>query len=169
MKKNLLLIFACLSYVTYAQTNTATQVKNHTYEINILRKGSPGHVIKNQTMGIADTVVAFVFGSVIEKQTSASFVNVTFTNKNGQTFSTSTDMEGKFKMHLKLGEYKVKFVAQSNNQVIIEKLLLSSGQLQEMMIDMGTPSGHFTYEINSTKPLSAKELKQKEAQLQIEK
>lgn len=154
---------------TFSQTTGTTQVKTYTYEINVLRKGSPGHVIKNQNVGVSDTTIAFVFGAVMEKQASASFVNVTFTNANGQTFSTSTDMDGKFKMHIKLGEYKVKFVAQSNNQVIIEKLLLGRGQLQEILVDMGSPAGHFTYEINSAKPLSAKELKKREAQMPIEK
>jgi len=170
MKHILLSLFIILSYFQLNAQNSGTlPAQSYSYEISILKNGSPGHVIKNQTVATADTTAALCFGTVMEQQAPALLVNIMMTDVDGQTFSTSTDMDGKFRIHIKPGLYRIKCVSQSNNQVIIEKLLLKQGQIQEIMVEMGLPSSFQTYEISSPKPLSAKELKQRETQLKNNK
>jgi hypothetical protein len=139
--------------------------KVYEYEICVFKNAKPGRIIKNQTIGIADTTVAYISGRVYEKQDSIPFANISLTNSSGQKFGTQTDINGNYKLCIPKGKYSFLIQYIGHNDFIIKKLKLGTGQMQELIIDIGTGGGFHTYGIFSKKPLTDKELKAKEKKL----
>jgi len=63
------------------------------------------------------------------------------------------------------GTYSVKFFALAYNELVIDKLKLGAGQIQEIIVDLGAGGGFHTYEVKFKNKPTEKELKAKEKQL----
>lgn len=159
----ILLAFALTS--AFGQSTKADSTSKFVYEMCVFRKAKPGHVIKNETTGIADTIVAFVSGNVREKDGPVAFTNISFTNPQGQVFGTQTDIDGNYKITLNKNTYIVKFFALAYNEIKIDKLKLGTGQMQEIMVDLGAGGGFYTIEVTFDHKPTEKELKAKEKEL----
>ena len=150
---------------TFGQTTKSDSTKKFVSEICVFRKAKPGHIIKNETYGIGDTIVAFVHGQVREKDEPIAFTNISFTNSQGQVFGTQTDIDGNYKITLNKNTYSVKFFALAYNELKIDKLKLGTGQMHEITVDLGAGGGFHTYEVTFDHKPTDKELKAKEKEL----
>lgn len=166
MIKELFILF--LSFVwtnNYAQTKKSDSAETFIYEICVANKAKPGHVIKNKKVGIADTIVAFVTGQVVDKDGGIPFINVSFTNSKGQVFGRTTDLDGNFKITLDSDTYSIKFYGIAYSELKIQKLKLGAGQIQEVSVFMGIAQGFTTYEVKFDHKPTEKELNAKEKEL----
>ena len=164
-KQHLIYLLILVTTLLHGQTPKNDSVKKYEYEVCVYKKGKIGQVIKNQTIGIGDTTTAFIGGQVIEKKEPVPFVNVSFTNSSGQKVGTYTDNEGYYKIHLKKGNYVVSYKYIGYTEFKIEEVKLDSGQMQEIIVDLGTAQGYHSYLLSFKKPLSDKELKKLEKKL----
>lgn len=166
MTKGLLIfLLAFVSTSGFGQVTKSDSTKKFVYEICVFRKAKPGHVIKNETVGIGDTIVAFVSGQVREKDEQIAFTNVSFTNSHGKVFGTQTDINGNYKIVLNKNTYSVKFFALAYNELKIDRLKLGTGQMQEITVDLGAGGGFHTFEVTFDHKPTEKELKTKEKEL----
>jgi hypothetical protein len=165
-KKLIIFLIALGSTKTFGQISSADTTKEIEYEICVFKKSKPGQVVKNHSIGIADTIVAYVSGQVFEKKDEPTpYVNISFTNSSGRITGVVTDVNGKYSICLDKGEYTVKFKYLGFEDVTINKLKLGTGQMQEIIVDLGWAGGYYTYVIPSKKPLTEKEIKAKTKEL----
>jgi hypothetical protein len=166
MTKQLFIFLIAFAWTSgFGQAPKADSTKKFVYEICVFRNAKPGHIIKNETYGISDTIVAFVHGQVREKDEPIAFANISFTNTQGKVFFTQTDIDGNYKITLNKNIYSVKFFALAYVELKIEKLKLGAGQMQDIAVDLGTGGGFHTYEVTFDHKPTDKELKTKEKEL----
>ncbi len=165
MTKALFILLAFISTSGFGQVAKSDSTNKFIYEICVAKKARPGHIIKNEAIGIADTVVAFVSGQLRDKEESISFASISFTNSIGQVFGTISDIDGNYKIALKSDTYSTRFYALGYNEIKIQKLKLGSGQMQEIIVDLGSGSGFVTYEVIFDNKPTDKQLKAKEKEL----
>jgi len=169
LTKNHLIYFLILvTTFAYGQVSKKDSIKEYEYKICVYKKGRAGQIIKNQTIGIGDTTIAFVSGQVFETKEAVPFVNISFTNSSGQKVGTITDNDGYYKINLKKDIYDISYQYLGNKEFNIKKIKLGSGQMQEIIIDLGIAPGYYNYLLSFKKPLSDKELKKLEKKLSDE-
>ena len=152
----------------HGQNPKNDSVKEYEYKVCVYKKGKAGQVVKNHTIGIGDTTIAFISGHVLEKKEPVPFVNISFTNSSGQKVGAISDSDGYYKIHLKKDVYEISYQYVGYKEFIIEKVKLGSGQMQEIIVDLGTAPGYHNYLLSFKKPLSDKELKKLEKKLSDE-
>lgn len=167
-KNNLIYLLILCATLANGQVSKNDSVKEYEYKIYVYKKGKTGQVIKNRTTGIGDTTIAFVSGQVLEKNEPVPFVNVSFTNSSGQKSGAISDIDGYYKIHLKKDIYEISYQNVGYNEFNIKKFKLGSGQMQEIIVDLGTASGYHNYLLSFKKPISDKELKKLEKKLSDE-
>ncbi|WP_293890294.1 carboxypeptidase-like regulatory domain-containing protein [Flavobacterium sp.] len=166
MKKILTLFLTSLSIFTFGQTDTTK--KKYEYEICIYhRPKEKPTVIKNERIGIGDTTIAFVSGTIYdyEKQplgfAALNFLSLTDSSKH----DVFTDSLGNFKLHLPADKYKLTALFVGYTSLTIDDLQLGTGELRELKLQLGNGGAFKTYLIQSDKPLSEKDLRKTEKRL----
>lgn len=140
------------------------------YRTCVIKDPTPGQLLSTRTVGIGDTVLAFVNGRIImDMLESVKGATLTLTRiYDERVFTDSTDQEGKFEFFLPAGQYNLKVTHPDYRIFTLDSIMLASGQLQEFKISMGASYSFVTYLIKSEKPLTDKEAYQKAKEL-IEK
>lgn len=149
----------------FAQDHSRDTSKKYTCEICVLKKGKPGHILKNERTGVADTIVAFVNGYVQSNDGAVPFANISFTNSKGKVAGTSTDLYGNYSIILNSGIYTVRFFALDYSEFNIKNLKLGTGQIQNISVDLGSGGKFCTYLVKFDHTPSKKEIKAKEKEL----
>jgi len=129
----------------FGQDHSPDTSKKYTCEICVFKKGKPGHILKNERTGVADTIVAFVSGKVQSMDGAVPFANISFTNPQGKVAGTSTDIHGHYSIILNSNTYAVRFFALDYSELNIKSLKLGTGQIQELSVDLGSGGKFCTY------------------------
>ena len=165
--KNILtLIWTGISLCTFGQTETTK--KKYEYEICIYhRPKEKPTVIKTDIIGLRDTVLALISGTVYDYERQPlgfavlNLISLTDSSKHG----VFTDSLGNFKLYLPADKYKLTALFVGYTSLTIDELQLGTGELRELKLQLGNGGAFKTYLIQSDKPLSEKELKKTEKRL----
>ena len=128
--------------------------KVYEYEYCIARKAKPGQVIKNKKIGIADTNVCLVKCKILSKDEPTGYSSVFFLAASGVKYSVMADSSGQFELTIPAGKFTVGFYSLGHSNFEIKDFTLSSGQIQDLEVELGRGGGFVTYSIKSPKPLS---------------
>lgn len=159
--KNILtLIFTGLSFFTYGQTDTTK--RKYEYELCVYhRPKEKPTVLKNERIGIGDTTIAFISGTILDyKGQSLGFaVLYLMSLTDSSKHATFTDSLGNFQLHLPIDKYKLTALSVGYSSLTIDELQLGTGELREMKLQLGNGGAYKTYLIQSDKPLNKRKLK----------
>jgi hypothetical protein len=166
VKNILTLILTGLSLFTFGQADTTK--KKYEYEICVYhRPKEKPTVIRNERIGIGDTTIAFISGTVYDYERQPlgfavlNLISLTDSSKQG----VFTDSLGNFKLHLPADKYKLTALFVGYTSLTIDELQLGTGELRELKLQLGNGGAFKTYLIQSDKPLSEKEIKKTEKRL----
>ena len=145
MNRNKQILSLLILAIAFANCSRKTTVTCGTGDF--MKKPSiESKVLLLQTVGIADSTIAFISGCVTGKDSSEkaasidtlSFTAVTFINSTKQdTVKTIADLQGKFKSHLNQGTYSIVFQIVGYNRLIIDNVNFSSGEIKELNVLLG--------------------------------
>ncbi|MFN0188647.1 MAG: hypothetical protein ACKVQV_08095 [Bacteroidia bacterium] len=144
MNRNKQILSLLILSIAFANCSRKTTVTCGTGEF--MKKPSiESKVLLLQTVGIADTTIAFISGCVTGKDSSEkvtsidtlSFAAVSFINSKQDTVKTTADLQGKFKSHLERGTYSIVFQIVGYNRLIIDKVNFGSGEIKELNVLLG--------------------------------
>ena len=157
------LVSIILSLIIFNSCKTSNKLANsegkYEYELCVFEKGDSARIISNKTIGVSDTIIAFVSGQVFAKEELLFTLIISFSNKKlNRDFIAVTNDEGKYKISIPSGLYDIRFQCVGYEDFVIKNLTFGTGQIQEIKIDFGNSGGFTTYVIVSNKRLSRKNL-----------
>ena len=162
----LTLILVASQLVTFGQIGI--EVKKYEYELCIYHRAKEQpKIIKNEIIGIGDTTVAFISGTIWDyKGEPISFAVLNLLSLNGSSkFGAIADSLGNFKLHLPAGNYKLTALSIGYSSLITDDFLIGTGELRELKLQLGNAQSYKIYNIVSDKPLSKRKLNRIEKRL----
>ena len=152
-----------ITFILLFGLSCSTTKGPYTYEICVKQAADTSLIVKNKMIGIADTTAAFFNGQVIDKDTKEflGYVNVTLTHSTTKKiYGQSTDSLGQFTVALPADNYilRINYVGY---QSIKQKVELSTGEIREIMVEIGQGDAFVTYQIRNVKRLNRKQLNKK--------
>ncbi len=147
--------------------NCSTVKAQYTYEICVQQDSETSEVIKNEIIGVADTTVAFLSGQVIDKETKEPllYANVSLTDRNSKkVYGIATNKNGEYEIIAPAGNYLfvINYVGYSD---LTEKIIIGTGELRKIEVQLGQGGAFVTYEIKSDKKLNKRQLNKKAEEL----
>jgi len=164
-KVSLILLLTFTWTGVFGQSIESDTISEFKYEMCVYKEEKPGHILKNEQIGIADTTVANIHGQVYSNLEPDPSAFAIFSNSEGLMLIANTDFEGNYKISLKSGWYNIKFYSLGFNEFSIDQLILDKGQIQEIVVDLGTSGGYYTHVVTFKKKPTEEELKAREKEL----
>ncbi|HMG16166.1 MAG TPA: carboxypeptidase-like regulatory domain-containing protein [Saprospiraceae bacterium] len=132
---------AALSFLTYGQSDTIKD--KFEYELCIFHPEEKSIVLQNKKIGIADTVMALITGTIFDnKGKPIDFVVLNLISLAGNSkYGTFTDSLGNFKLFLPSNKYRLITFSVGYSSLTIDKLQLNSGEIREIKLKLGVGSG----------------------------
>lgn len=98
-----------------------------------------GEVLLNKFIGIADTTYALIKGQVFDSDRKKIQSEIIITGlRSNKQMTIDTDEDGKFNFHVPAEMYSVTFKHSGYGKFLIDTLSLSTGQIQEINISLGS-------------------------------
>ena len=169
-KKILTFILIGLSSIACGQTDTTR--KKFEYEICVYhRPNEKPTILRNEKKGVADTIVAFISGTILDyNEKPIAYVVLNLTSiKDSSKQGTLTDSLGNFTLHLPSDKYKLTALCVGYSSLTINEFQLGTGELRELKLRLGSAGGFTTYLIESDKPLNERKLNKIERRLRRKK
>ncbi|MBW8051444.1 MAG: carboxypeptidase-like regulatory domain-containing protein [Cytophagales bacterium] len=163
--------YLTITFIFLFGLGCSTTKGQYTYEVCVQKPSETSEIVKNENIGIADTIVAFLSGQIIGKGTNEplAFANVILTNQStGKKFGMATDTNGTYTITAPADEYEfqINYVGYSTFK---NELKLGTGEIREIDVALGQGGAFVTYEIKSYKKLSRRQLNKKAEELKKEK
>lgn len=138
----IVIVILLLPLVCFSQKDTTKTVING---FSKERKDIPARIVSNKTIGIIDTISALIkFKFVDDKNREIELTRVTITNLElRETFKfefdlLKTDDFGYYSIYLKPADYSLLFHDNTYGQLKLDSLKLTSGQIQEIIVNLGS-------------------------------
>ena len=113
--------------------------KSHTYEICVSKPSVRSQIIKNETIGIADTTIAFLSGVVSSKDPTDSIVSGIFGLTDSlyrAKYDAQFTNQTRYSITAPAGKYRVK-VTHIGYTTLDTTLILCIGEMREFDVAMG--------------------------------
>ncbi|OXA70456.1 hypothetical protein B0A67_15685 [Flavobacterium aquidurense] len=128
--------------VCFSQKDTSKTVING---FSKERKDIPAKIVSNKTIGIVDTIPALIkFKFIDDKNREIELTRMTIANLElRETFKfepdlLKTDDFGYYSIYLKPANYSLLFHDNTYGELKIDSLKLTSGQIQEIIVNLGS-------------------------------
>jgi len=153
--KIILLIILFVPLTSFSQTDTTKKKYSYVVCDEFKKDCKSGNIITNKQTAIADTIVAFLSGKVVDnKNEGLPFATITLTNNISKTKnSCTTDLSGNYKLTLNAGQYTFKTVAFCFIPFTFDSLTLGTGDIHTLNVDIGEYCCLKTKKILSNTPL----------------
>jgi hypothetical protein len=159
MKHITFILFLVLPFLSLGQEDNSK--KKYEYEICIYHKENEhSQILENKLIGIADTTIAFVSGTILDyKEEPLSFSGTFFIDMlDNKKHFIIADSLGKYKISLPAGRYTLECVSVGYMSLKIENLIFKIGEIKEINIKLEEASYFKSHSIISDKPLSKRKL-----------
>jgi len=168
MKQKILVLVIFFSIWSIRLLGQPEKQKEYGYDLCVYynEKDKPS-LLTNETLGIADTILALVYGKVFDFESNPlAYANIKFENyidtiKRGCT----SDSLGNYRIYLPSGDFKLTMSFVGFSDFVLNGLKLGSGEIKQIIAKLGSGSGYRNYRIESDKPLSEKQLNRLERKL----
>lgn len=135
--------------------------KKYQYEVCIyLEPKEKPVVLKNETIGIVDSIVACIYGTIYDYENQAlGFASLHLTSLTDSSFyGVILDSLGKFNLKLPADKYTLTALFTGYTSLIIEELQLETGELSELKLQLGNGGTFMSYLIHSNRQLNQRQL-----------